>query len=193
LEGKMKDRRSFFPAWTVLLFSILLLSSPLLAGCGGEEEAPASLGEEGWLLIQGSGVEEPVRLSLEELKAMEEGLVEDDYFSINSYGTEQYFHFRGIWVWHLLQEKVKLKEGASKVTFIAGDGYQVEYTLEEVQREDYIDQRNPAAKYKMILAWEEDGWENSAREPFRLVVGQREPGEANKPYWVRNVRIIRID
>ncbi len=151
------------------------------------------MGEDGLLVIQGGGVKGKVLLSLDELKAMEEGLVEADYFSINSYGTEQYFYFQGVWVWHILKEKVILKEGASKVSFIAGDGYNVEYTLEEVKREDYLDQRNPTMKYKMILAWEEDGWENSIREPLRLVVGQREPGEANKPYWVRNVRIIRID
>ena len=48
---------------------------------------------------------------------------------------------------------------------------------------------------KMILAWEENGREYDPEKgnPFQLVVGQREPGEANRPYWVRNVMIIRID
>ena len=50
-------------------------------------------------------------------------------------------------------------------------------------------------KYEMILAWEEDGVEYNPEigNPFRLVVGQKEPGDVNKPYWVLNVKIIRID
>ena len=70
-----------------------------------------------------------------------------------------------------MQEKVNLKDHASNVTFIAEDGYTVEYTLTDVLREDYIDEQNPEMKYKMILAWEEDGREYDARKgnPFRLL------------------------
>ena len=165
----------------------------LTAAAGCDSKGPASIGEDGFLVIQGDAVQGKVRLSLDELKSMEEGLVEADYFSVNSYGTEQYTSFKGIWVWYLLREKVGLKDHASKVCFIAGDGYNVEFTLEDVRIEDYIEKQNPATKYKMILAWEENGRENRADEPLQLVVGQREPGDVNKPYWVRNVRIIRID
>ena len=47
----------------------------------------------------------------------------------------------------------------------------------------------------MILAWEENGREYDLKKgnPFRLVVGQRKPGDVNKPYWVNYVRTIRID
>jgi DMSO/TMAO reductase YedYZ molybdopterin-dependent catalytic subunit len=88
-----------------------------------------------------------------------------------------------------------LKDNASQVSFIAEDGYTVGYTLAEVQREDYIDEENPGAKLKLILAWEEGGEEFDPEQgnPFQLVVGQREPGDVNKPYWVRNVKTIRID
>ena len=90
---------------------------------------------------------------------------------------------------------MSLQDHASRVTFIAEDGYEVEFPLEDIKREDYIDEQNPQTKYKMILAWEENGREYDPEKgnPFQLVVGQREPGEANRPYWVRNVMIIRID
>jgi len=161
-------------------------------GCGGtsaEEAVP------GVFFIEGDAVEGKVSVTLEELKSMSDGLVEADYFCINSYGTKKYYHFKGVWVWHVLKEKATLKDSVTRVSFIAEDGYKVEYTLEEVKREDYIDEQNPETKYKMILAWEENGREYDLDNgnPFQLVVGQREPGDVNKPYWVRNIKTIRID
>jgi len=190
LEAFTMQRNYFYkdkPVYITLL--LILLAVVLVPGCGGKE-IPA-----GTVLIEGDGVEEKATFTLEELKAMEDGLVEADYFSLNSYGTKDYFHFKGVWVWHLLQEKVSLKDNASKVSFIAEDGYQAEFTLDEVKRDDYIDQQNPETKYKMILAWEENGREYNLAEgnPFQLVIGQREPGDVNKPYWVRYVKTIRID
>ena len=172
----------------ITLLLVLILGT--MSGCGPAEEAPT-----GTILIEGKAVEGKASFTPEDLKSMKDGLVEADYFSINSYGSKGYSHFKGIWVWHILSEKVSLKEHASKVSFIAEDGYQVEYTLEEVKREDYIDQQNPETKYRMILAWEENGieYDPAMGNPFQLVVGQRETGEQNRPYWVRNVKIIRVD
>ena len=175
-------------AGIALLFVLILCI--FIGGCAPSEE-PAS----GSLLIKGDAVEDQVFFTWEELKSMEEGLVEADYFSINSYGTKGYTHFKGVWVWYVLSEQVGIKDDASRVSFVAEDGYQVEYSIEEVKREDYIDEQNPEAKYKMILAWEENGVENdpSLGSPLQLVVGQREPGDVNRPSWVRNVQIIHVE
>ncbi len=176
-------------ALTVTLLLVLVWCT-LAGGCAPTEESSP-----GSLLIEGDAVESRVYFTLEELKSMRDGLVEDDYFSINSYGSKGYAHFKGVWIWYLLNEKAHLKENASRVSFIAEDGYQVDYTIEEVKREDYIDEQNPETKYKMILAWEENGVENdpASGSPFQLVVGQREPGDENRPFWVRNIKTIRVD
>lgn len=175
-----------------LISSILsvLLMCIIVAGCTSQKEVPV-----GTVVIEGDAVESKAFFTLEELKSMGKGLREADYFSINSYGTKKYFHFKGISLGYLLNEKVSLKDHASKVTFIAEDGYTVEYTLEDVLKEDYIDEQNLEAKYEMLLAWEEDGREYNLEigNPFRLVVGQKEPGDVNKPYWVFNIKTIRID
>jgi DMSO/TMAO reductase YedYZ molybdopterin-dependent catalytic subunit len=175
-----------------LIFSIifLLLICIIFFGCGQQKEIP-----NGTIVIEGDAVESKVLFTLEDLKSMDEGIVEADYFSINSYGTKAYFHFKGISLGYLLKEKVYLKDDASKATFLAEDGYTVEYTLEEVLRDDYIDEQNPGNKYEMILAWEENGKEYNLEvgNPFRLVVGQKEAGDVNKPNWVANVKTIRID
>ena len=173
--------------FTVLILIIICI---LGLGCASSEKAPADK-----ILIKGEAVKEQAVFTLDELKSMEEGLIEADYFGINSYGTKGYTHFKGIWVWHLLSKQVNLKEDASSVTFIAEDGYQVEYTLEDVMKEDYIDEQTPETRYKMILAWEENGYELAPQTgmPLQLVVGQRESGDVNKPYWVKNVITIRVD
>ncbi|HHY37166.1 MAG TPA: molybdopterin-dependent oxidoreductase [Firmicutes bacterium] len=174
----------------IALLLFLLFLAAAAAGCRTAEEVPP-----GTLVIEGEGVKDRALLTLDDLKAMAGGLVEADYFAINTYGTREYFRFKGVWVWHIIEETVDLKDTAGTVTFIGEDGYTVQYSLEEVQREDYLDEERPGAKLKMILAWERDGEELAPEEgnPFQLVVGQREPGDVNKPYWVRNVRTIRID
>ena len=47
-------------------------------------------------------------------------------------------------------KKVALKANASRVSIIAEDDYRVEYSLEEIMREDYIDEQNPEARLKII-------------------------------------------
>ncbi len=175
--------------WALLLPLVALL---VLAGCAGEK---TDLADASTITIEGDGVEETVELSLGDLKKMTDALVEDDYFSINTYGTEAYYHFKGAWVWAVLEQKAALKESAAEITFVAEDGYSVTYTLEEVQRDDYIDQQDPAKKYKMILAWEEEheAYDVSEGSPFRLVNGQREIGDVNKPLWVSRIAKIVVE
>lgn len=174
--------------WALVL---LLIAALVLAGCAGKKEAAA----DSFITIEGDGVEEAVELSLGDLQKMTDALVEDDYFSINTYGTEEYFHFKGVWVWAVLEQKADLKADAASVSFVAEDGYTATYTLEEVQRDDYIDQQDPAKKYKMILAWEEnhEPYDPSTGSPIRLVNGQREVGDVNKPLWVSRIEKIVVE
>ncbi len=185
-------QKIFLRKGKTLVFTILILLIVCISGsgCASAEKTPADT-----LLIEGDAVNNKVAFTFEELKSMEDGLVEADYSFVNSYGTKGYTHFKGIWVWYLLSKQVSLKEDASHVTFIAEDGYQVEYEFEDVKREDYIDEQNPGNRLKIILAWEENGYEFSpqAGMPLQLIVGQREPGDVNKPYWVKNVIMIRVD
>ena len=128
-------------AFCILIMLLLLCISGY--GCGSRGEVAA-----GTVIIEGDAVKGKVFFTLAELKSMDDGLVEADYFSLNSYGTGQYFHFHGIGIGYLLQEKVGFKDFASKVVFTADDGYTVEYALADVLREDYIDEQNPKAKYR---------------------------------------------
>lgn len=134
-------------------------------------------------------------ISLDELKAMGDMIYEADFYSLNSFGTTGYTHFKGVNLWSLLESNSLISDEASKVTVVAEDGYKMEFTIEQVKRQDYIDETNPDAKHPMIIAWEENGEEYSSKEgsPFKLVVGQKEAGDVNKPQWVSNIDKIVIE
>jgi len=146
------------------------------------------------LNIEGAGIENPMTLSLDDLKSMKEAYYEDDYFSLNSYGTKEYFHFKGVKIKAIL-DKAVLKDSAANISFVASDGYKHEMTIEQALKEDYIDEQDPSKKYPVIIAWHENGNDyNPAKgAPFRLVIGQKEPGDVNKPQWVQNITRIIIE
>ncbi|WP_051688297.1 molybdopterin-dependent oxidoreductase [Desulfofalx alkaliphila] len=182
-----------------LILTALLLLISLLAGCGGGDSSQTPVSEadpvdvESVLTIEGSGVSDTIRLTLRELQEMQLEIVQDDYFSLNNWGTEQYFSFKGVSLWELLN-KVGIKDSAQQVEIISVDGYAVTYTIAEVKRDDYIDEHNPEKKYIMIIAWEEDGRAyDPTKYPFRLVMGQKEPGDINKQNWVAKVKTIKVD
>lgn len=133
-------------------------------------------------------------LTVDDLKSMDDIIYEADFYSLNSFGTTGYTHFKGVKLWELLENKALIKPEASKVTITAQDGYSMEFTIDQIQME-YIDETNPDNKYPMIIAWEENGEEYTTDEgaPYKLVVGQKEPGDVNKPQWVSNIDVITID
>jgi|GEM_PF-3543684 len=158
------------------------------------EQPPVKEEDKASIQVEGAGIEKSLSLSLEDLKAMEDHIFEDDFFSLNSYGTKEYFHFKGVKLSAVLQE-AGLKEGAAAVTVAASDGYKLELTLEQALREDYIDEQDSSKKYPVIIAWQENGsdYDAEAGNPFRLVIGQKEAGDVNKPQWVMNIAKITVN
>jgi len=141
--------------------------------------------------IEGSGIVKTTQLSLSDLQGM--SIIQEQYFSLNNWGTKKYFSFKGVSLWEILN-KAGVKDSAQQVVISAEDGYSVAYSIADVKKDDYIDEQNPAKKYKMIIAWEEDGKAyDTTQYPFRLVVGQKAPGDINKPNWVEKIKTIKVD
>lgn len=140
------------------------------------------------LKIEGS-VTNNLFLSLDDLKTMEDLIYSGTFYSLNSFGTTEYTDFKGVKLWSLLNEKALISEEASTIKVIALDGYSIEFTIQEIKRDDYIDETNQDLKLPVIIAWEENGEEYNPEEgpPYKLVIGQKEPGDVNKPQWVRNI------
>jgi len=146
------------------------------------------------LKIQGN-VANTLSISLDELKGMKEIIFEDDFYSLNSFGTTGHTRFKGVNLWSLLEQKAQISSKASRITVIATDGYKMEFTIDQVKKQDYIDETNQDKKFPMIIAWEEKGQEYDPEDgpPYKLVVGQREAGDVNKPQWVSNIDRIIVE
>ncbi len=185
---------------TATLAALILIMVLVAAGCGSQDNNDQVLvtksdpvAEENVLTIEGSGVVGTTRLTLQQIQGMQLDIIQDDYFALNNWGTKQYFSFKGMSLWQLLS-KAGVKDTAQQVVITSEDGYSITYTIADVKREDYIDETNPEKKYKMIIAWEENGQAyDPTQYPFRLVMGQKEPGDVNKQNWVAKVKTIKVD
>lgn len=146
------------------------------------------------LKIEGKVTNE-LALSLSQLKDMKDIIFTGNYYSINNFGTTNHTKFKGVNLWSLLNEKAKISSDATKVAIIAVDGYKMEFTIDQVKRQDYIDETNPDLKFPIIIAWEENDQEYDSEEgpPFKLVIGQKEEGDVNKPQWVSNIDKINVE
>jgi DMSO/TMAO reductase YedYZ molybdopterin-dependent catalytic subunit len=146
------------------------------------------------LEIEGS-VENPLSLSLDDLKAMEDLIYSGTFYSLNNFGTAEYTDFTGVKLWNLLKEKALISEEATTVKVVAVDGYSMEFTVDQIKRDDYIDETNQDLKLPVIIAWEENGEEYNPQDgpPYKLVIGQKEPGDVNKPQWVRDIDKIIVE
>lgn len=161
---------------------------------GGEAEDKLTDADEHVLKIEGN-VGSEKSLKLRDLKAMENIIFKGEYYSINNFGTTRHTNFNGVNLWGLLEQEAQISSAATKVTIIAIDGYKMEFTIEQVKKQDYIDETKPEVKFPMIIAWEENGQEYDSEEghPFKLVVGQKEAGDVNKPQWVSNIDKIIVE
>jgi DMSO/TMAO reductase YedYZ molybdopterin-dependent catalytic subunit len=146
------------------------------------------------LKIEGN-VENSLSLSLEDLKAMEDYVYSGTFYSLNSFGTTEYTDFTGVKLWDLLKEKALISEEATGIQVVAVDGYSMEFTVEQIKRNDYIDETNQDLKLPVIIAWKENGEEYNPEDgpPYKLVIGQKEPGDVNKPQWVRDIDKIIVE
>lgn len=133
--------------------------------------------------------------TLDELKSMDDIIVEEVYYSKNSFGTAEQTSFKGVNLWYLLKNYASINAEASSITVIAIDGYKMKFTIDQVMKQDYINESEPDKQLPMIIAWEENGTEYNPEDgpPYQLVVGQVAAGDFNKFQWVRNIDSIVVE
>ena len=195
----MKRIKKYF--FVIIIFSILLC-----IGCNSQEkeeknevegieiESIESKIEKDEKNIEVRGNVEIIntKISLSMLENHEEA-TEYEFFSLNSYGTKEYFVFEGIPMLSFF-DIVGINEEFSSAIFEAEDGYKVEISYSDLIKVDYIDEQNKEIKYPVVLAWKENGekYDESEGYPFRLVIGQKEEGDVNKPNWIYNINKIEF-
>ena len=109
-----------------LMLTLALLLTLLLVACGGGDVPDAD-----WTLtVSGSGVENELTLSYQELAEMEQ-IELTDVLMRKSRGEDQMTSWAGVPVDAIL-DQAGVKDDASTVTLIAADGYAIEGTLEDL-------------------------------------------------------------
>ena len=164
-------------------------SSTQPADTNETEAAPA----DAIITISGSGVEQEIEFSLADLQGINAGVATADYFYKGKdpeQGTETY---TGVLLSYLVDNHIRLKPEAKKLTITSADGYAVVYSLSAV-RATYIDENVPGKALYMMLAWKCDGTdiESVDGSPLKLIMGQQIAGEYNRTNWVRNVVKIEV-
>lgn len=146
------------------------------------------------LKIQGK-VSNELSLSLSELQAFTDIGFSGLFYSLNNFGTTDHTDFKGVNLWLLLRDKAGISDSATSVKIIAVDGYEMQFSIGQVKRLDYIDETDQDVKLPIIIAWQEDGENYSIDDgpPYKLVIGQKEPGDINKPQWVSNIDKIIVE
>lgn len=109
-----------------LMLVLALMTTLLLTACGGSDVPDAD-----WTLtVSGSGVENELTLSYQELAEMEQAEL-NDVLMRKSRGEDQMTSWAGVPVDAIL-DQAGVKSDASTVTLIAADGYAIEGTLEDL-------------------------------------------------------------
>ncbi len=163
-------RKRLFSVATVTLATLLVAVS-FWSGLTLPVRAEASSAE--WNLAVTGLVEQPLNLSLTELKAMPQTTVHASLICVgSSSGAVAEGDWVGVRLW-LLLETAGVSPDAVKVAFHATDGYSTDLDLETAKRED------------IIVAYEKDG--SPLSETLRLVV----PGKWGYK-WISEVSSVEL-
>lgn len=180
----------------------LLMSGTAFAGVTHEASPYEKYGAN-TLTIKGDGVSKESTFTVAELEKMTEGMVDAKYtmMTLVEPHTDQY---QGISLPYLLKQ-AGIKREAKSIKLICSDGVTMNFTAEELLKEDYVNEVN-STKLKVILAFGKNGTplvpsKTSAGYtatvgndggPLRLMVGQTAKGERNSPKCLQNVSGIEV-
>jgi hypothetical protein len=160
--------------------------------------------------ISGDGVTTPVKLTLDQLQAMEQ--YQHVYSVINTWPTKKWYVAEGVKLRNLF-DLAGLKEDATLVRFLSNDGFEVTLTVQELLKDKryyypYLMDNHPsdgsipgspadAVEVEPILALRsaEDNIDPDAmndRDSLLLVVGQRVVTEQTNPLFLKYVNKIEV-
>ncbi len=158
------------------------------------------------LTIKGDGIKSQTSLKVTELEEMLDYITKANYYVLNKAGTGEGVEYKGISLYDLLTSVTQLQPNAEKVIIVAEDGYSKEFSLQDVMKKDYINEKDNTSNLKMMIAYGKNGkplvpnkgdigYDEEASNsggPLMLVVGQREAEDKNSASFVKNIKEIIV-
>lgn len=152
------------------------------------------------LTITGDGIARPLYLSLDDLKDLKQGYIEQCYSAVNNYPTRKYLIGKGINLLYLL-EQAGIKSTARTIQVEAADGYKATLTRDQLLGKRYRypqllsgSAANPV-EVKPMLAWafaEGQDFSKAREDDLRLLIGQRGINDVNTAVAVQMVSKITV-
>ncbi|MDD3349802.1 MAG: chitobiase/beta-hexosaminidase C-terminal domain-containing protein [Eubacteriales bacterium] len=195
------------------LLRIRLVADPSLTSGGavtvnplnGEEIRPpfgsAVANEETILSVSGDGMEQNLFLSLEDLRSLKKGYLEEVYSTVNNWPVKKFAVGKGVDLTYLLKHG-GIKDSAELIRVESADGYFAELTRKQLfgNRYCYLNLLSGsvagAKEVKPMLAWAyENGSKNlsEAKEgELRLLIGQLGLSDVNTAPSVQHVTKIIV-
>ncbi len=159
------------------------------------------------LHISGSGVRNGHTVTVGELEFMQNYILTGEYCLAKSETNKESALFRGLDIYEYLLREVGFTAGADQITFRATDGFERTFDLEEISKNDYINEETGADNLRVMLAFGKSevplvpekssgGYVADVGNhggPLYLIVGQSEAGDLNSGKLVKNVSEIIVD
>ncbi len=165
----------------------------------------------GWenetLNISGSGVRKNTIFTIEEIEQQLDFIRKGNYYLKKDEGKDEIAEFIGVDLDALLNSrKVGLKVNADRVIIKSINGGNIEFSLDEVKKSDYLNSKDKSKGLKILLAYGKNGFPlvpnskdigynvnaKNSGGPLFLVVGQKDAEDKNYMRCLSQIKEIEV-
>lgn len=182
----------------LLIILLLIFAVSSLCGCLKKTEDSYEIGT---LTILGDGVEETIKLTVEEIKEIEDEQISVLYSSINNWPVKRFYVAKGIPLNYLLQ-KAGIKDTAQTIIIKGADNYSAILTRQQLEEVRYSfpklleDSSEGYEEVPALLAWEHKEGTNDITQAnsgkLKLFLGQKSINDVTAAAFVKNVVAIEV-
>jgi DMSO/TMAO reductase YedYZ molybdopterin-dependent catalytic subunit len=158
------------------------------------------------ITIKGTGVKKEVSIDALTIEEMIDYINKANYYVLNQKNIGELAEYKGVGLYDLLREKAGLQPNAEKVIITSEDGYTKEFTIQDVIKSNYINEKDNNTNLKMLVAYgkngkplvpskNDSGYDAAAGNDggaLKLVTGQTAKGDMNSSSVIKNIKTIEV-
>lgn len=195
IQRRIKTRGQRLIAWLAILaiFSGMFFGSPLIS------PAPAQAATLNSITITGDGVENPLTLTPDDLRAMTQ--VRQIFSASNTYPTKKFYAAEGVRLTDILA-RAGIKDTAQTLTFSSSDGYVWKFSKQYLETERYYypnlltdstEGQTSVVPLIALLSSEAQNYDSlNANDAPRLFYGQRALSEQTTDGFIKYLNKIEV-
>lgn len=156
--------------------------------------------------IKGTGVKKEATIKVSEVEEMIDFITIQKYYVLNQKEVGEEIEYKGIGLYDFLRQTVGLQPNAEKILVTAADGYVKEFTVQDIIKSDYINEKSNTNNLKMMMAYgkngkplvpgkKDTGFDEAAKNdggPLQIVVGQKSKRDKNSSSFIKSIKKIEV-